>query len=357
MPIRIVVLDDIEQNRAEITSALATALAGKGEAVSFVPSAGGLRTGTYEDRLSADLRAGPHNGVNLIVADRDLSGYEPDYRGLSEATVRSVAHGLGIPECGYARGERANDFVTRGDRRESCIRLDLNPSVAQFAQRVVAIAEGFAGISERLTAMRQDGRQSPGRLLANLLGKPKYADKISLYSSGDLNRLADILRLPNDDGDGQRRLACFLGYWLWDSVLRYPGVTVGVIPASSYLNIDKDVFQGDEEVRSVFSTALYAGPFAGAKVQMWWRGELDDIVAESGCNDGRALVERTLGRPIPASKCCVEPALPAGYYCMLSEMPVSLKNSKGGLTWFPRGADLARVSTAKIDELGPWLGA
>jgi hypothetical protein len=40
---------------------------------------------------------------------------------------------------------------------------------------------------------------------------------------------------------------------------------------------------------------------------------------------------------------------------MLSEKPVSLKNSRGGLPWFPRGADLARVSKSKMEELEPWL--
>jgi hypothetical protein len=41
---------------------------------------------------------------------------------------------------------------------------------------------------------------------------------------------------------------------------------------------------------------------------------------------------------------------------MLSKKPVSLENSKGGLTWFPRGADLARISNKKFEEDVPWLG-
>jgi hypothetical protein len=45
----------------------------------------------------------------------------------------------------------------------------------------------------------------------------------------------------------------------------------------------------------------------------------------------------------------------AGYYCMLRELPVSFENSKGGLPWFPRGADLARVSRSAYEQLGPWL--
>ena len=82
---------------------------------------------------------------------------------------------------------------------------------------------------------------------------------------------------------------------------------------------------------------------------------LDDILEEHDCEDGRSLASKLLGHEIPPSQCCDDPKVSAGYYCMLSERPVSLENSKGGLSWFPRGADLARVSKSKLEELGPWL--
>ena len=82
---------------------------------------------------------------------------------------------------------------------------------------------------------------------------------------------------------------------------------------------------------------------------------LDDILAEKDYPDGKSFVENVLNRPIPPSKCCEDPTLPAGYYCMLSGKPVSLKNSTGGLAWFPRGADLTRVSNSQLEELKPWL--
>ena len=105
---------------------------------------------------------------------------------------------------------------------------------------------------------------------------------------------------------------------------------MGEIPASSYLNIRQDVFIDDPKVYSLFARALYQGPFAAAKVRMWWRGLLDDIVAESGHPDGRTMASAMLGVDIPQSQCCEEPDKPAGYYCMLSERPVSLDNSTGG---------------------------
>jgi hypothetical protein len=88
---------------------------------------------------------------------------------------------------------------------------------------------------------------------------------------------------------------------------------------------------------------------------LWWRGMLDDILVKSRCSDGREYASKKLGKSIKPSECFEDPKKPAGYYCMLKKKPVSLEKSKGGLPWFPRGADLARVSLSGYAELGPWL--
>jgi hypothetical protein len=354
----ILLFEDLAEQRATVRRALEQALQGNGEVKEFLPGASGIREGTHEATLIQDIRATPNSPVDMIVADRDLSGYGDGYRGLSEDTVRHVAEILGLPHCGYARGNRADDpeFVQHGEEREACIRLSLHQGLERFAGRVVAIADGFVRIAAGLEQHHGKGRFAPGKVLAAILGKPEYADKMSLYASGDQNRLATARRLVGASSQEQmQRTTCLLGYWLWDSVLRFPGVTVGEIPASSYLNIRQDVFLGDEKVRALFDRAIYDGPFSAAKVPMWWRGVLDDLIAEDGCEDGRMMASRVLKMEIPQSECCEDPNKQAGYYCMLSERPVSLENSVGGLSWFPRGADLARISRSKLEELGPWL--
>lgn len=353
---RILLFDDVAEHAAQVKQALEQALGARGEVQEFVPAVGGMLEGTYENRLEKDLRTAPNAPADIIVADRDLSGYMQHFRGLSETVVRRVSDALGVAECGYARGERNDDsdYIKQGEEREACIRLPLKP-IDQFARRVVAVSDGFGFISQRLNEIKQTGqRLSPAKLLAEVVGKPEYADKISLYASGDQNRLASILRIKGHPDERIRRLTCLLGYWLWDSVLRFPGVTVGIIPASSYLNIRQDVFE-TLEVQELFAEARYQGPFAAAKISMWWRGMLDDMVSNSGSRDGRELAAKKLGKEIPPSQCCEDLAISAGYYCMLKEKPVSLKNSKGGLPWFPRGADLARVSTSESEELEPWI--
>jgi hypothetical protein len=222
----------------------------------------------------------------------------------------------------------------------------------------VSIAEGFAFIESHLPdALKTSGKKSPGKLLAATLGKPEYAEKIALYASGDQNRLASVLRVKGSDNEKPKRhLSCLLGYWLWDSVLRYPGVVVNQVAASSYLNIHEDSFRTNPDIQRLFSKARYDGPFAEAKGPLWWRGVLDDIVAASGASDGRDFAAKQLRQQVVSSQCCEDSSKPAGYYCMLSKKPVSLENSKGGLTWFPRGADLARISNKKFEEDVPWLG-
>ena len=64
------------------------------------------------------------------------------------------------------------------------------------------------------------------------------------------------------------------------------------------------------------------------------------MVATAQLSDGRELASKHLHRPLPQSQCCEDATISAGYYCMLSKLPVSRRNSRPGLAWFPRGADL-----------------
>jgi hypothetical protein len=204
--------------------------------------------------------------------------------------------------------------------------------------------------------MARKENNSAVKIMAALLGKPEYSEKIALYGVGDQNRLSEILAQAKQAQHRVQRMAHFLGYWLWDSLLRYPGLLVNEIAAGSYLNIAETDFR-EIKVQAIFQEALYRGPFEDSKRPQWWRGVLDDIVARENCADGLELVRSRTGSTINRSECCVDSSTSAGYYCIISRKPVSLENSKGGLSWFPRGADLTRISKPKFDEYGPWLGA
>ncbi|MGD1277549.1 MAG: hypothetical protein ABR964_10030 [Tepidisphaeraceae bacterium] len=355
---KIVLFEDSQQYEQELLKAMKDALSDRDETIIFrarQPKAN-VKPVTYETRLEQDLSDAGHLDASLIVADLDLSALSL-YGGLSELQVRRVAERFGIPECCYARGENeGRELLRSAELGEARIAVSLKEGNQEFAKQVVSIAKGFALIESRLPdALKTSGKKSPGKLLAATLGKPEYAEKIALYASGDQNRLASVLGVKGSDNENLRRLTCLLGYWLWDSILRYPGVVANEVAASSYLNIHEDSFRTNPDIQRLFAKARYDGPFAEAKGPLWWRGVLDDIVATSGASDGRDFAAKQLRQQVERSQCCEDPSKPAGYYCMLSKKPVSLENSKGGLTWFPRGADLARISRSKYEEDVPWF--
>jgi len=357
--IKVVLFEDAQQTQSDILGALNNRLKSEG---TVLPFDGKLFTESaeeqeriYDDRLVSILARSPYDGATLLVADRDLSK-SPSFRGMSVSAVIGAAKRLAIPICSYARQPAPEDYKWRARWEEGHVILAAGTD-DELARQGVLAARGFAEIASKLPGiMKDEVGNSPAKILASLLGKAEYSDKIALYGVGDQNRLSDVPAKGKDDTDWVKRIGCFLGYWLWDSILRYPGLLVNEVAAASHLNIATDDFR-KPEVRAVFKEALYDGPFADQDRPQWWRGMIDDIVSRERCDDGLGLVRGKLGAGINPSQCSVDPTKPAGYYCIISEKPVSLENSKGGLSWLPRGADLTRISTRLFEEYGPWIGA
>jgi hypothetical protein len=360
--IKIVLFEDTLSTRAEILNALQRQVS-KGDSV--IPFERGQfeesdddKDRMYEDRLENILKNPPYYGATLVVADRDLSkSQDSNFGGLSVNSVAAACRRLAIPICSYARQSELNDdFALREQWEEGHIFLNLSEGTDRLANKAAIAASGFAEIAAMLLEVNIKTKSSPAKLLAALLGKPEYSDKIALYAVGDQNRLPEILGKTKQSTDRVKRTSHLLGYWLWDSLLRYPGLFVNEVAAASHLNIDTESFRRPD-VQNLFKAAIYQGPFSDSKSLRWWRGVLDDIVSNANCVDGLELVQNKIDPKISRSRCCVDPSKPAGYYCIISNEPVSLENSKGGLSWFPRGADLTRISLPLFEEYGPWLGA
>jgi hypothetical protein len=357
--IKVVLFEDTEQTRSEVLRALRDELSTEGSVVPFEPDrleeTPAESEGTYEDRLEAILNKPPYDNTTLVVADRDLSKSER-FGGLSVNSVAAAARRLAIPVCAYARAFKSDDdFTWRARWEEGLIVLSLSKGESELARKAAVAARGFVEIAERLPFVDVDANNSPAKLLAALLGKPEFSSKIALYAVGDQNRLTELPREGQQREDWEKRATHFLGYWLSDSLLRYPGVFVSEVAAASHLNIKTESYLR-EEVKALFAEALYDGPFADAQSPQWWRGLLDDIVVAENCADGLEMVQRKVDANIGRSECSVDPTKSAGYYCIISALPVSLENSRGNLSWFPRGADLTRVNKLIFDEYGPWLG-
>lgn len=360
--IKIVVFEDIEDLRLRFVEALKKHLKATDEEI--VPFDGRLfeeedddRLRTYEDRIVKILQNKPYEGASLILADRDLSlSGDSGFRGLSVSSILTVAKRLALPVCSYAREPDHDDYDWRGQWEEGHIVLRLSDGEDEMTRRVSLAARGFSEIAEKLSQVMEDtSNNSAAKILAAVLEKPEYSEKIALYGVGDQNLLPDILVRADDPQDRVQKMIPILGYWLWGSLLRYPGLFVNETAAGSYLNIAEVDFH-KQNVQKLFETALYTGPFADSHRKQWWRGMLDDIVSDQNFNDGLELAQKNVSSEIKPSQCSVDPTKSAGYYCIISRRPVSPENSSGGLSWFPRGADLTRISTEKLEEYGPWLG-
>lgn len=354
--LKVILFEDRADFRKRVIEALQVEFGDAGTVIPFESTDNG-EEGTFEKRLEARLQSEPYSSAELIVADKDLSLSE-GFRGLSVNSVSAAARRLAIPVCAYARAftENEDDFTWRGRWEEGLIVLSIGDPLDNFAKKTRVVAQGFEYIGNQLPDLLKAGDNSPAGLLSTLLGKPEYENKMALYAVGDQNRLTSLPPRGQQADNLNQKMTHFLGYWLFNSLLKFPGVFTNEIASASYLNIDVNDFQR-EDVKALFVDALYSGPFSDPQEPVWWRGALDDVVSAAGFGDGLELVNDQLKDKVQRSKCYVDETKTAGYYCIIARKPVSLENSKGNLSWFPRGADLTRVSKTKFEEYEPWLGS
>lgn len=357
----VVLFEDDKQFGTQVEKAIRNSLPAAFKLVRFKPGeqkAVGDRA--HEDRVRDELSDTQYKNVTLIVSDRDLSKTQT-YSGLSEAVISKIAAEFGIPMCLYARGVSVNLLDRQKNWGDNRIVLD-SSSPDEMAEEVAVLAAGFLDIDKklkRILALTGAKRpKTPAAVMAEILDHPELTDQVSLYGSGDQKMVAEILpyATKGDRRSLRKRLPSLLGYWLFDSILRYPGLLVNEVAASSYLNIDAKTFREDVRARQLFAGALYNGPFRRRDQPYWWRSELDDLIADAGCKDGRSFAEKKLKRKVAASKCSIDSKLNAGWYCMATKKPVSRENSRGNISWFPQGADLARINKIDYEKIGPWLG-
>ncbi len=360
---KVVLFEDDPETGTRIEAAVRRELPTTAAVVRFQPAAPKEKDigRTYEDRLREELGKKAYAGASLIVCDRDLSQTER-YIGLSEAVVSNVATELGLPICLYARG-LSGDLLERkrswGDGR---IVLD-SKSIDEMATKVAVLVQGFAEVADgarKVLAAKGKARpRTPAAVMAGVLGRPDLADQIALYGLGDQKMVAQILpdyEKRKSHARLKERLPALFGYWLYDSILRFPGLLVDRVAAASHLNIGVNVFGRDSKVQDLFKSSLYRGPFRDPADPHWWRGQLDDLVLAAGCTDGRSFAQKKLGRKIPFCRCSLDTKKSAGYYCVATKTAVSRDNSYGNISWFPQGADLARIRKDVYEEIGPWLG-
>jgi hypothetical protein len=313
-----------------------------------------------EAHLLALLKSEKYNRgqIGLIVCDRDLTIYTKGNT-QSDRVVSEAAEQLGVPVCLYEERGTAGLLplatIGRWKRRE----IVVEASDPFFGKKCAALYQGFEDIRTALKkiAAQQFAKMTPPDILARILDKEEELDRIALYGAGEQDALLELLPYYNQSTSDvsaiRERYHKVLGNWLYSSILRFPGILVNEVAAASYLGIDvKDFRKGP--VQNLFKKAYYRGPFADYG-KWWWRRELDKIIATKSCETGFEYA-RKRGKPVKPCQCAEENHPQAGFYCMILEEPVCEKHSRGGISWFPGGADLARISKGQYDKIGPFLG-
>lgn len=346
--------EDTPENADEIKPALEQSLNGVAAIEHFVARTDNEES--FDNRLVAEIaqRSADGKEIVLILSDADLSRI-PSFKGLSDANVRKVAATLGLPAAFYSSNLTGLNFLKADQAGDGRILLDKS-NIETLADDVSALVHGFTAINAALGHLRtlaaNERPKDSAALLAKLLGRPDLENRVRLFVSGDQRMGAELLSSPDHNISRQ---ATIFGTWIYDSLLKYPGLVVNEVAAASYLNIDESEF-ASPDVRDLFSHARYEGPFVSKLRTLWWRDMLDEILLEEDAEEGATYAASKLGRAVSPCKCSASGETPAGFYCMITKRPVSEDYSVGGISWFPPGADLARIVTSKYDELAPWLG-
>jgi hypothetical protein len=325
--------------------------------LTFQPSQDAQSTGPFEDRLFRELTTKRLNSAVLYVSDRDLSRIRT-YVGLSEAAVSRAADRFGIPIILYAQGTSAQILARNSSPGDGRIVLKRGQPTDQ-AKEAARVAKGFALVASGLRSAIKNRRssQSPAALAATIMGRPHFSDRVAQYALGDQKTFADVQTFAedNDEAVKHRIQVRLIGTWIYDSIIRFPGLILNRVAAASYLDISVEEFKSNAKVQSLFKSTLYKGPFADRTDPLWWRPDLDDLLIKNEATTGRDLVKKSLNIAVRACKCSINAKLSAGYFCMITLKPISESESQGGLSWFPPGADVARVSKRELEELRPWL--
>ena len=362
----VILFDDETTERASIASALSKALKSTAEVIIF-EAGGGDRTKTFETMLISDLGSYLPK-TRLILCDQDLSKMK-GYGGLSAETVTSVARDEGLSIGLYGRGNSdmmADRIKQKRKFLERRFFLEFGDAshLQVFCREAVGIFQGCKEVYDYVkgtvfSSFKKGShakRGTPSSMMCKLLGRIEIQTRLSLYGAGDqqyLEALATV-DVTSDPEKACRIISSELSYWLWESILRFPGILVNSGAAASFLNIDPEHFE-TREAQALFKGARYAGPFSDIS-DRWWRDDLQAILNKNNVKSGLDLAKAKGLKHVKRCKCSVDPKIDAGYYCMLSDKPVSLTNSVGKIPYFPPGADLARIATGEFEKVAPWAG-
>lgn len=264
----------------------------------------GIDSGAPEDRFCYYLESNPN--IKLVVVDHDLSLLNSQ---LSEPVVATACQNAGVPHCRYSRTTRYQ--TTRQKLIELVekshvysVKLDISDIdnlefgiELESTKTVRCIFEGFNQLRSMIETIDEELlSKGPAAILAHVLDFPGLESIFHRYASA-YSVMAEVLKIREiieNDRENltkpiiKNRLTYTLGFWLYNVILKYPGVILNDAAAASYLNLSSSTFTHNKDK---FHLALYNGPFSSSELSdYWWRYSLDDILIDNGYDDGVELL-------------------------------------------------------------------
>ncbi len=305
----------------------------------------------------------------LVVTDYDLT--KKGVTGLFGVIIVSWCQARSIPSGDFSRGNVAS-LPTEPNLFEFRVPTDID----EAARYTAMTFRGFKKVRDSLASGATDlaSLRSPAEALAAVLGRPHLEGQFALYmsrlgaaNSSLLDRLRTVFsqNAAVNASEKQRLLAYVLGHVLANAVLRYPGPILSERALSSYVCTTEDEATA---LGSIFSEALYSGPFS-SDAAYYWRAEVDalleresaalgDVGFETSGEFNRAVVERLVQRPLALHSCTRCGGRNGGFLCPFTDRPVCERAdcSVAANSWIPAGADLCRIERDFYDEWAPLLG-
>jgi hypothetical protein len=312
-----------------------------------------------QKKLKIIFEEDTRNPIEMVIVDLELSQFEEF--DISEPVISNVCDILGIPTCLYSRVTDEYEIERIRNWSERHIVLDSNKEIDDIAKQCYYIFEGFQAINEEVRKIDIQKSFSPIEIISKIMKAPEGAEsQIVHYTTGYFSLMGKRLK---DASERARFLSVLLGYWIYNSLLRFPGVLLNETAAASYLNIDVESFRNSKEIKNAFKEARYMGPFNGI-APYWWKVRLDELLskyeedAEEGvsiCSVQAFLRQKGIDNVSPVR--CVEGNHEgAGFYCIITKDPVCAEHSTGNIAWLPPGAIHSRICNSKWEELAPWFG-
>lgn len=291
---------------------------------------------------------------SLVVLDWELTKLPI---GVRREHVKVACEEARVPLCVYHREGEGAFAQTRRMKKweEHVIMIDPKEDPADVAEQCANLAKSFIDIHRSLERA-EDGRLKSA--LREILGAPLAAEsQLDQYSWGRSEAVGLARDRDITDEARPRAASTFVGYWIHNQLLQFPGVLLNSGALASYLGIESEALRGRPELKAEFDDALYEGPFSEIK-ERWWTSGIDGIRADHTVGDslaeGLELVE-SMGFDEVDPAQCVAGHEGAGFYCILTDEPVCKEHSVRPKGWIPIGASRARIYEDEYKRMKPWM--